>query len=444
MAHTHAANIDIKAALAEAEERYRADNPKSLAQHRAACAAMPGGNTRASIHVDPFPLTMAHGEGARLWDLDGHEYADFLSEFTAGIYGHSHPAIRRAIEEALMGGLNFGAHTAAEARFAEAICARFPSIELVRFTNSGTEANLMAVSRRARDHRPAEDPGLRGRLSRRRLLFPRPWQPAERAVRVSDRPLQRPRCGRGAGPPLPRRTRRDPDRADAGHAPAASRPGAIFSPGLRALADETGALLIFDEVMTSRLAPGGLQEVHGILPDLTTLGKYLGGGMSFGAFGGRADIMEHFDPRRPDAFQHAGTFNNNVLTMNAGLVGLTEIYTPERARALNEWGDRLRERLNAVVPPARAQNAVHRLGLDDVGPHDRGRRSARKRTPARGNAALRDLFCFDLVARGIWFAKRGMFALSIALDDRDADKLADAVEDFAQTRAPLFEGIAAG
>ena len=112
--------------------------------------------------------------------------------------------------------------------------------------------------------------------------------------------------------------------------------------------------------MTSRLAPGGLQEAHGILPDLTTLGKYVGGGMSFGAFGGRADLMERFDPRRPDAFQHAGTFNNNVLTMNAGLAGLTEIYTPERARALNAAGDRLRERLNAVA-------RRHRLAMQFTG-----------------------------------------------------------------------------
>src|SRR5436309_7046822 len=140
------ANIDIRAALAEAEELYRAKNPKSLAQHRAACAAMPGGNTRSAIHVDPFPLTMARGEGARLWDLDGHDYVDFLSEFTAGIYGHSHPLIRRAIDQALDSGVNFGAHGPAEARFAQAICDRFPSIELVRFTNSGTEANLMAVA----------------------------------------------------------------------------------------------------------------------------------------------------------------------------------------------------------------------------------------------------------------------------------------------------------
>src|SRR5260370_29653316 len=125
------ANIDIGAALAEAEGLYRERNAKSLAQHREACAAMPGGNPRSAIHVDPFPLTIARGEGARLWDVDGHEYADFLSEFTAGIYGHSHPAIRQAIERALDEGLNFGGHNAAEARFAAAICPRFPSIGLV-------------------------------------------------------------------------------------------------------------------------------------------------------------------------------------------------------------------------------------------------------------------------------------------------------------------------
>jgi glutamate-1-semialdehyde 2,1-aminomutase len=140
MTQARLTNIELAAVLAEAEEQYSAHNPGSVAQHLEACRAMPGGNTRASIHVDPFPLTMARGEGARLWDVDGHEYTDFLSEFTAGLYGHSHPAIRAAIEEALVGGLNFGAQNQAEARFAAAVCARFPSIELVRFTNSGTEA----------------------------------------------------------------------------------------------------------------------------------------------------------------------------------------------------------------------------------------------------------------------------------------------------------------
>jgi len=331
MAVARPANIDIAAALAEAEELYRARNPKSLAQHQAACEAMPGGNTRSAIHVDPFPLTMVRGEGARLWDLDGHEYVDFLSEFTAGIFGHSHPAIRRAIEQALEGGLNFGAHNTTEARFAAAICARFPSIGLVRFTNSGTEANLMAVSAaRAITGRP------------KILVFEGGYHGGVFYFRGHGSPLNAPfeyLVGRyndlEAVESLVRAHRAElaailiePMQGTTGCIPAERS----FLAGLRAMADETGALLIFDEVMTSRLAPGGLQEAHGIYPDLTTLGKYVGGGMSFGAFGGRADIMERFDPRRPNAFQHAGTFNNNVLTMNAGLVGLTELYTPPRAR----------------------------------------------------------------------------------------------------------------
>jgi len=436
MSASQAANIDIAAALAEAEELYRARNLKSLVQHRAACAAMPGGNTRSAIHVDPFPLTMARGEVARLWDIDGHEYIDFLSEFTAGIYGHSHPRIRRAIEQALEGGLNFGAHNAFEARFAAAVCARFPSIELVRFTNSGTEANLMAVSAaRVITGRPKV------------LVFAGGYHGGVFYFRGHGSPLNAPfeyLLGRyndlAAVEALVRPYRAElaavlvePMQGTTGCIPAERE----FLAGLRALADETGALLIFDEVMTSRLAPGGLQNAHGIFPDLTTLGKYVGGGMSFGAFGGRADLMERFDPRRPDAFQHAGTFNNNALTMNAGLVGLTEIYTPERARALNAFGDRLRERLNAIA--RRREFAMQFTGLGSMlAVHMTDRPIRSQEDAERSNAALRDLFYFDLIACGIWFAKRGMFALSIALEEADGEKLVDAVEEFAQTRAPLF------
>jgi len=429
-------NIDIEAALAEAEELYRARNPKSLAQHRQACGAMPGGNTRSAIHVDPFPLTMARGEGARLWDIDGHEYVDFLSEFTAGIYGHSHPAIRKAIDAALDGGLNFGAHNALEARFAAAICARFPSIELVRFTNSGTEANLMAVSAaRAITGRPkilVFAGGYHGGVFYFRghgslLNAPFEYLLGRYNDLAAVEALVRPHRAELAAILV------EPMQGTTGCIPAERG----FLAGLRALADDTDALLIFDEVMTSRLAPGGLQEAHGILPDLTTLGKYVGGGMSFGAFGGRADVMERFDPRRPDAFQHAGTFNNNVLTMSAGLVGLTELYTPERARALNAFGDRLRERVNEIA--RRHRLAMQFTGLGSMLAVHMADGPIRSQEDAgRGNAALRDLFYFDLLARGIWFAKRGMFALSIALDEADGDKLVGAVEEFAQTRAALF------
>src|SRR5579863_3663316 len=441
MSPTRPANIDVAAALAEAREQYRARNPKSLAQYEEACAALPGGNTRSAIFVEPFPLTMVRGEGSRLWDLDGHEYVDFLAEFTAGLYGHSHPLIRRAIDRALDSGVNFGAHGPAEARFARAICGRFPSIELVRFTNSGTEANLMAVS-------------LARALSRREkvLVFKGGYHGGVFYFR-----------GKGSKVNAPFEfllgDYNDIAGARALVAPHAHDLAAIlvepmlggsgcipgtpeFLADLRALASETGAILIFDEVMTSRLAPGGLQQVHGIAPDLTTLGKYVGGGMSFGAFGGKAELMEWFDPRRPDALQHAGTFNNNVLTMAAGLAGVTGVYTPERARALNEWGDRLLARLNeAVRRPGLDMQFTGRGSMFSVHMTAAPIRSAED--AGRGEARLRDLFYFDLLERGVWFAKRGMFALSIALDETDGGRLLAAVEEFAESRAPLFARAAA-
>jgi len=433
---SRAANSSLAAALAEAEEAYRARNPKSLAQYEAACAAMPGGNTRASIFASPFPLTIARGEGAHMWDLDGHEYVDFLAEFTAGLYGHSHPAIRRALDEALDRGWNFGAHGLAEARFARAICERFRSIELVRFTNSGTEANLMAVSLACAATGRAKvlvfQGGYHGgvfyfRGAGSRVNAPFPFLLADYNDSAAARAVVAPHA---------------PDLAAILVEPMLGGSGCIpgthaFLADLRALADETGAVLIFDEVMTSRLAPGGLQEVHGIRPDLTTLGKYVGGGMSFGAFGGRAALMERFDPRRPDHLEHAGTFNNNVLTMNAGHIGLTEIYTPERARNLNRFGDALRDRLNRVV--RRRGLAMQFTGLGSmIGVHMTDRPILSETDARHGNALLLDLFWFDLLARGIWFAKRGMMALSIALDASDADRLAEAVAEFADTRAALF------
>ena len=207
---------------------------------------------------------------------------------------------------------------------------------------------------------------------------------------------------------------------------------------LREATTRVGALLILDEVMTSRLSPGGLQQVRGIKPDLTTFGKYIGGGMSFGAFGGRADIMDLFDPRRPDALPHAGTFNNNVLTMSAGLAGLTEVYTPDAARALNARGDALRERLNALCRAARRAGAVHRHRLDARGALRRATRCARRPTRRRAIQKLKELFFFDMLAQGIWLARRGMFTLCLPIGDAECDKLAAAVEEFLSSRRSLL------
>ena len=133
-------------AVADVVERYVRRNPESKRLHEARSRVMPGGNTRTTLHVAPFPLTIVRAEGACIWDADGHEYLDFLGEYTAGLYGHSHPVILEAIREALAGGIVLGAPNRYELALAEAVCGRFPSIDLVRFCNSGTEANVLALS----------------------------------------------------------------------------------------------------------------------------------------------------------------------------------------------------------------------------------------------------------------------------------------------------------
>jgi glutamate-1-semialdehyde 2,1-aminomutase len=206
--------------------------------------------------------------------------------------------------------------------------------------------------------------------------------------------------------------------------------GDEFLAMLRAETTACGALLVFDEVMTSRLAPGGLQSVVGVLPDLTTLGKYLGGGLSFGAFGGRADLMATYDPARPGSLFHAGTFNNNVLTMSAGIAGLEQVLTDDVLDEVNGRGDRLRAALEDVAAPA--------------GLHVSGRGSLMTIHPAphpliasepvtEDQAAVKELVFFALVNRGFWLARRGMLTVSIPTTDAMCDELVAAFEEVVST-----------
>jgi glutamate-1-semialdehyde 2,1-aminomutase len=199
-----------------------------------------------------------------------------------------------------------------------------------------------------------------------------------------------------------------------------------------------GIALIFDEVMTSRLSPGGLQKIMGVTPDMTGLGKYIGGGLPAGAFGGRAEWMDRFDPRRSDVLPHSGTYNNNVLTLAAGIAGLTRAYTPEAATELNARGDALRVRLNAICE--RAGAAMQFLGCGSMLAAHMQRGEIR--TPAdaaKGNAKLRELLFFDLLAQGVYvMPKRALIALSLPMTDADFDKLVAAVEEFIAARRSLL------
>ena len=385
--------------------RYIRENPASAARHAEARKVMPGGNTRTVLHYEPFPLTFVRGEGPYLFSADGRRYIDFLGEYTAGLYGHSEPIILDAIREALGRGLSFGSTNNLEQRLAELVCRRFPSMDLVRFTNSGTEANLMALALAV--HITGRRPVLvfRGGYHGSVLSFgdgPSPMNVPHEFVVGAYNDVEGTRA-----------LIRDTPFAAVLVEPMLGSGGCI--PGttefLRMLREETsatGALLIFDEVMTSRLSPGGVQLLEGITPDLTTVGKYLAGGMSFGAFGGRHDLLAHFDPSSPAPLVHPGTFNNNVLSMSAGIAGLTQVLTDERLVALNTRGDAVRQRLNEVAGPFTVT----------------GRGSLM--TIHHPDAAAKELMFFELVARGLWLARRGMITLSLPIEDEHCDALVSA------------------
>jgi glutamate-1-semialdehyde 2,1-aminomutase len=424
-----AAITDLTMLLAEAEARYIDGNPESRRLHEQRARVMPGGNTRTTIHQPPFPLTILRGEGARIVDADGHDYLDFLGEYTAGLFGHSHPVILEAIREALADGIVLGAPNRYEGALAEAICARFPSVELVRFCNSGTEANLLALSLARAVTGRSRVLVFAGAYHGGILTFshgisplnpPFEWVVGEYNNAASSARLIEQHAHELAAVIV------EPLQGAAGVIPG--------DPNfLRTLRDATAAndvLLVFDEVMTSRLSTGGMQKLLEIRPDLTTLAKFVGGGLSFGAFGGRADLMSRFDPSRPDAFQHGGTFNNDVLTMAAGAAGLTRVLTADEIARLNRLGDRLRDRLCS----ARTERVpLHATGHGSlVGIHFTDG-PVRSEADVPDAPELRALLHLHMLERGFSYGRRGFIALSLPLGEAEIDAFAAAAEEFVNT-----------
>lgn len=433
----HPRNSTLEEALAEARERYAAARPESARIHQRARAVLPGGNTRSVLFYTPFPTAMAQGDGCHVEDVDGHRYIDFCGEYTAGLFGHSEPRIQAALHAAIDRGLNLAAVGEREGQLASLLCARFPSFDRVRFTNSGTEANMMALgAARAFTGRTrilAFNGGYHGGL----LTFvggPDSPTNAPMPVTLADyNDIEGTLATLKAGAGEIGAVILEPMMGSGGCIPAARE----FLAALRAATREAGVLLIFDEVMTSRHSSGGLQKLHGITPDLTTLGKYVAGGMSFGAFGGRADVMDLFDGHRPGALIHSGTFNNNVLSMAGGMIAMGEIFDEAAADAHFAHGEALRERLNGVC---RARGvAMHFSGLGSmIQPHFRGGPILRPYKATATEEALRELYFLDLLAAGIYIARRGMIAMSLPTGDGERERLVAAVDEFCALRGPLM------
>jgi len=426
---TNIGNASCAELLGEARKSYAQAHPLSRAAHTRAARSMPGGNTRSVLHFPPFPFYVERSEGCHIWDIDGHKRVDYLCEYTAGLCGHRHPVVLSAINEALERGWVNGAQHEIDGMFAAALCDRFPSLDRVRFCNSGTEANMMALTTsRAVTERPAImafNGGYHGGV----LLFKggpsiqnAPFETimADYNDTEGTRNLLTENAGRLAAVIL------EPMLGSAGCIPAETG----FLRMLREECTRHDIMLIFDEVMTSRLAPGGLQEMTGVTPDITTLGKYFGGGFSFGAFGGRADVIDRFDPDRPDALTHAGTFNNNPFTMHAGHAVVTQVYTPGRAATLHASGEVLRKRLQSVADRHAVPLVFSGVGSMiclHISDHPVASPSCGIHTPEA--EAAKSLIRLELLARGFYFAPRGMIALSLPMTKAEHDQLIDAFDD---------------
>jgi glutamate-1-semialdehyde 2,1-aminomutase len=425
---------------------YLAKTSRSRALHEEATAVMPGGNSRTTTFFDPYPFYVQRGQGAYVWDADGVARLDFNGNYTSLILGHAPPDVVKAAQEAAALGMSFPGPTEQEIRLAEILTRRIPSLQTMRFTNSGTEATMNAVrAARAFTGRPkiakfegayhgthdcvmvSVSPDLKAAGGRRhpkpvawsaglppavlKHTVVLPWNDAEACTQIIEKEaanlaavLVDPLLGIG-GIILP---------ADG------------FLEQLRAVTEQHGIVLIFDEVISLRIAWGGAQERFGIRPDLTTLGKIVGGGLPVGAFGGRADIMAAYDPRRGGArISHGGTFNANPVTMAAGAATLNAL-TPEAYTRLDALGERLRGGVTRLLTATRRRGQVTGVGSLfclhwTSGPLTDYRSSRPKDPEAPARVFL------GLLNEGILLTQRGLGACSLAMTDEDIDRFINAL-----------------
>ena len=407
-----------------------------------ACELLPGGvnsPVRAFKAVGGEPFFTARADGPYLWDIEGNRYIDYVGSWGPMVAGHNHPTVREAVERAVGNGLSFGTPCAAEVTMAEAITRLMPSIEMLRMVNSGTEATMAAIRlARGATHRDIVvkfEGGYHGvgdsflvKAGSGALTFGVPSSPGVPKA-LADLTLTLPYNDAGAARAL--FAERGDRIACVIVEPIAGNmncipPRAGFLETLRELCSAHGAVLIFDEVMTGfRVAPGGAQQLYGITPDLTTLGKIIGGGMPVGAYGGRRDLMQQIAPAGP--IYQAGTLSGNPVAMAAGLAMLQLVAKPDfhagLARRTAALCEGLEEAARAAGVPFTTNHVPGMFGLFfSAGPV----RSFRDAT-ACDTAAFRRFF-HAMLARGVYFAPSAFEAgfISDAHGDAEIEATLDA------------------
>jgi glutamate-1-semialdehyde 2,1-aminomutase len=454
------AMADTKADKVKADilQRYLSRTRASAALNERTKKFIPGGDTRAITFYRPYPFYAVEGYGCRLRDADGNIYIDLVGNMTALIHGHAHPHVCRAIQEQLGKGICHGVPVEAQVRLAETICGRVASVETLRFGNSGSEATLFCM-RAARAFTGKDailkiDGGYHGNHD---FVQVNPMPDMTTPDRPRPQPTKGvPACVKGDVFVVPFNDLAAAEEVlKANHARIAAvimepmlgagggvAPQAGYLKGMRELADRCGVLLIFDEVISFRLHEGGLQTREGVKPDLTAFGKIIGGGFPVGAFGGRRDIMDLFDPLRTDGISHSGTFTGNAVTMAAGYANL-EIYPQAEVDRINRLGERLAAGLEKAFRTAGIAGRTRGQG-SLVGIAFSEKPLATSRDVILAVAKTGELLHFlhlELLNRGIYFMSRGMFVVSTPMTETEIDQTIRVFGEALAVVKPLAEAI---
>ncbi len=433
----------MKEVLSGMSDSYASKTQKSKELYERAKKFLPAGVSYAIRHFEPYPFYTAKAKGSKLFDVDGNEYVDFWLGHTALILGHSPPAVVEAVRRQLENGTHYGTSHELEIKLAEQIVKMVPSAEMVRFTNSGTEATMYAT-RLARTY-----------TSRNRIAkFEGGWHGGYDALHIGVRnPFDIPEsAGLTAGAlqdtiVLPfndlegvKEKLKNEEVASITIEPVLGAGGGIpaekeFLKGLRELCDEKDILLIFDEVITGfRLAPGGGQQYYDVTPDITVFGKILGGGFPIGAFCGRREIMEKINTlvyERPHYSFHGGTFTANPISMTAGLTTLKPLENGQLINKLNNVGEKIREQLREIFGAngidAQVTGACSLFNTHFTKEEVKDARAASK---ADRKKLVNYHLC--LIANGVFFLPTHTGALSTAHSEADAEKLILITEEYAK------------
>lgn len=424
--------------LARERERYGERTALSAERFERALQVLPGGDTRAATFYAPYPVALCHGEGIVVQDLDRNVYLDFLLNYTSLILGHRHRAVMTAVREVLEHGTAFAAPVPGQVELAEILVERVPSVERVRFVNSGTEATTSALwAARAFTGRSfvvkaiggyhGSNPELDKAI--RPGFFPAgvPESTPVRAVPYNDVEALRQAVGEGdvAAVLL------EPVMGAAGIVPAVDG----YLEAAQEIAHVAGALFILDEVISFRLGHGGYQRDADLRPDLTAFAKIIGGGFPVGAVGGRADVMEVFAPGASPGVVHSGTFNGNPVTVTAGVRTL-ELLDHQTYARMDELAAVLADGLcRAIAQTGVSAQVTHAGSLVNL--HFTEAPIVDADAAGAVDRVAADAFHLGLANRGILIATRGLFALSTVTDERHVDRAVVAATE-------VLEGIAEG